>query len=551
MKTMAKQILWLCGMLCMAVACSNDYESFEDDGQEATVLLTLPSNGQATRVSLEEQDNSLDLTTKWTAGDQVDIYVTYNGKVEHIGLVPVKNISDDGKGCVISYKKPKVVEDGETEEYTLTGFVGTKTACTETDIFYNGSLKRQQLSKFKVPAMFSVVTGFNQTHAVFKPYGVYEILHVRNSTDQTIGFSLNGFEGGAAWNRLQGAVRMSDGKYITDSEAAEPNTAKTEAVKIPANTSASIVSWYIPNGNLISNAVMNAEINGKNIKSANNKSSGVQLQSGHAYHMYATWDGSQLRFDDGEVNNAEIETITVNGVSFNMVKVEGGTFMMGSPVTDETTLFGETPRHRVTLSSFHIGQTEVTCSLWFAVMGGDEPNSDEALYPKGYISWSDGQEFINKLNSLTGRHFRMPTEAEWEYAARGGKESKDYTYSGSDNFAEVAWCYESTPIIEETGSPDGKVRKVATKKPNELGIYDMSGNVYEWCSDWYSRTYYSESPENNPQGPETGQYPVCRGGSSQEPRISCKCYSRKYMYSDRDPLLVRSYDYGLRVVMEN
>ena len=210
--------------------------------------------------------------------------------------------------------------------------------------------------------------------------------------------------------------------------------------------------------------------------------------------------------------------ITVNGVTFTMVRVEGGTFMMGATAEQTGVFNGETPAHQVTLSDYYIGQTEVTQALWEAVMGetstGDDPlwTYEEGLganYPAYYISYDDVLSFISKLNNLisklnnlTGRTFRMPTEAEWEYAARGGNKSKGYLYSGGNTLDNVGWYEDNS---DETTHP------VAQKSANELGLYDMSGNVYEWCSDWYGD--YSSSSQTNPTGPSTGSIRVLRGGS--------------------------------------
>ena len=200
------------------------------------------------------------------------------------------------------------------------------------------------------------------------------------------------------------------------------------------------------------------------------------------------------------------ETFTVNGVSFNMVKVEGGTFMMGSEKEAN-----EKPIHEVKLNSFAIGQTELTQELWEAVMGSLPPNisaSNDNIAglhrPVVYVSWYDCQEFITKLNTLTGRSFRLPTEAEWEFAARGGNLSQGYAYSGSNTFSEVGWFISSAKR---------NTYDVATKKPNELGIYDMSGNVWEWCQDWYGSDYYNYSPIENPMGPTNGAERIKRGGT--------------------------------------
>ena len=203
----------------------------------------------------------------------------------------------------------------------------------------------------------------------------------------------------------------------------------------------------------------------------------------------------------GSGSISEPTTYTVNDVLFTMIPVEGGTFQMGSTTSN----FDEQPVHQVTVSSFSIGQTEVTQALWQAVMGSNPSYYSGSNLPVEWVSWNDCQMFITKLNRLTGKTFRLPTEAEWEYAARGGKKSKGYTYSGSNTLDDVAWNYDNWPR---------RTKNVATKAPNELGIYDMSGNVFEWCQDWYGS--YTSDSQTNPTGPTSGSYRVYRGGSWSE-----------------------------------
>ena len=205
-----------------------------------------------------------------------------------------------------------------------------------------------------------------------------------------------------------------------------------------------------------------------------------------------------------DLNPPVTETFTVNGVTFKMVAVEGGTFTMGATAEQGSDAYdSEKPAHQVTLSSYCIGETEVTQALWQTVMGTNPSYfAGDLNRPVEQVSWNDCQTFINKLNELTGKTFRLPTEAEWEYAARGGKRSQGYKYAGSNDINEVAWYWDN--------SSDG-TKPVATKAPNELGLYDMSGNVWEWVQDWYGS--YSSESQSNPTGPASGSYRVRRGGS--------------------------------------
>ena len=198
----------------------------------------------------------------------------------------------------------------------------------------------------------------------------------------------------------------------------------------------------------------------------------------------------------------EISIPVKNGITIDMVKVEAGTFMMGASPEMKSPEGNEKPWHQVTLTNdYFIGKYEVTQSLWQAVMGSNPSSFKGDNLPVENISWIDCQEFIRKINSVSGKSFRLPTEAEWEYAARGGKYSRNYLYSGSDNISDVAWYKDNS---------GGVTHPVGLKQPNELGLFDMSGNVNEWCQDWFGA--YSSSPKNNPIGAETGNCRVGRGG---------------------------------------
>lgn len=203
------------------------------------------------------------------------------------------------------------------------------------------------------------------------------------------------------------------------------------------------------------------------------------------------------------VNNGSSHIFIAHNVMIEMVRVEGGTFTMGATAEQASDAFSdELPTHKVTLSPFLIGKYEVSQTLWLAVMGENPSVNTGINLPVDNVTWNECQTFITKLNELTGKNFRLLTEAEWEYAARGGNKSKGYKYSGSNNLGDVAWYIDNS---------NNTSHAIGTKAPNELGIYDMTGNVMEWVSDW--KGSYSSGAQTNPTGPDSGTYRVNRGGS--------------------------------------
>ena len=229
-----------------------------------------------------------------------------------------------------------------------------------------------------------------------------------------------------------------------------------------------------------------------------------EIPTGKVFEIDGNGGNSGSGSGGGAVSDVPSQTFTANGVSFTMKYVEGGTFQMGATSEQGSDANdNEKPVHSVTLSGYWIGETEVTQELWQAVMGSNPSYFSGTNLPVEKVSWNDiVNDFLPKLNNLTGKQFRLPTEAEWEYAARGGKASQGYKYAGSNTIGDVAWY---------TDNSSSKTHAVKTKLPNELGLYDMSGNVYEWCSDWYGN--YSSGSQTNPQGPSSGSYRVLRGGS--------------------------------------
>lgn len=243
--------------------------------------------------------------------------------------------------------------------------------------------------------------------------------------------------------------------------------------------------------------------------------------------------------DEPTPDKNAIESFTVNGVSFNMVKLKGGSLTMNMelPLTPTVVLYQDSTLD-VTLADYSIGQTEVTQALWQAVMGNNPSYfssneifmvekegefEDDLNRPVEWVSWDDCQAFIEKLNELTGRHFRIPTEAEWEFAARGGNKTHGYSYAGSDNIDDVAWCL---------GNTDNMTHPVGQKKPNELGLYDMSGNVREWCLNCISFRMADGT---------SYAYRIVRGGSY--------CQMCFVWYRDRATQNVKGSSLGLRLAM--
>ena len=246
------------------------------------------------------------------------------------------------------------------------------------------------------------------------------------------------------------------------------------------------------------------------------------------------YDGLLINWNVEEVTEEQQEVI--REIVSNMVRVEGGTFQMGSD--DELAATDEQPVHSVTLSSYRINKFTVTQKQWRTLMGSDPGwNSNYGVgdeFPATYVTYADCENFVKTLNTLSGLNFRLPTEAEWEYAARGGKQSQGTLYSGSDNPDEVAW---------HQGNAGNVLHYPGRLRPNELGLYDMSGNIWEWCGDWYGE--YPADAQTNPAGPANGNRRVVRGGSfSYE-----ASYSRVSQRNSLSPNY-RSFVTGFRVAID-
>ncbi len=269
-----------------------------------------------------------------------------------------------------------------------------------------------------------------------------------------------------------------------------------------------------------------------------------ELEGNEEREGYIVFSGNSLT-DTVYIYQGGDFTETIKGMSFDMVYVEGGTFQMGATSEQGRDYYSdEIPVHSVTLSDYYIGKFEVTQGLWEKVMGTtiheqrikagySSTNGVGSDYPMYYVNWEEAQEFCTRLGQLTGKNYALPTEAQWEYAARGGVKSRGYKYSGSNTIGNVAWYSDNS---------SSSTHPVATKQPNELGLYDMSGNVWEWCSDWDG--YYSSESQSNPTGPSTGSRRVLRGGSWGYYAGGCRVSYRIGNYPS-----YRNFNYGFRVVL--
>jgi len=216
------------------------------------------------------------------------------------------------------------------------------------------------------------------------------------------------------------------------------------------------------------------------------------------------------------------KTVNVDGIDLVLMEIPAGEFLMGSP--GDTGMPHERPQHKVVISKpFYLGKYEVTQLLWIKVMGSNpsyfKRQRGDAPRPVETVSWDDAQEFIAKLNSMTGQKFRLPTEAEWEYACRAGSTTKYFFGDDPDELGGYAWYGDNS---------DNRTHPVGQKKPNGFGLYDINGNVWEWCADRYGDKYYTTSPERDPKGPQSGKFRILRGGGWHWSYIGLRCAHRYF-----------------------
>lgn len=593
--------LWIYSIVLVLLVISCVNKDVVEPQQTRQIRLTAHFDEELlTRVSLQE-NGALGFITKWKESDNVHIFVEQNNKLEDLGLCGISNISADGKSCAINVTLPANIN--AENSYNLYGFCGKTAKLQNGKIIVDGALVRTPLNALQVPVWFTITGGPQSLSVNFKHLGAYEMTHFINKTSKTISIAHRGYKTTNEWTSATKSIKLDDKVEV---DVSHPQTGLSGVVSVPAGSSAIITSWYMPTGKKMNGATLLATINGKEVQSTNTKTSNVDIESGKAYHLYATWNDKQLAFGNEEINveklslsqasvqlkvnesasiyvlggsgsytlqnskptvakatlegtNMQIKALTKGSATItvidnttkekvtltvnitagedddnpltsrtgnpifdkliaNMVYVGGGTFDMGA--TPEQELFAEDnerPVHKVTLSSFYICKYEVTQDLWEEVMGENPSRTKGSNLPLENVSWKDCRAFIKTLNAKTGMNFRMPTEAEWEYAARGGRKTYYNKYAGGVKIDKLAWYVENS---------ERKTHEVGLLAPNELGLYDMSGNVWEWCQDFYGN--YSAENQNNPTGLTDGSYNVARGGSCSHEANFCRVSFRGF-----------------------
>lgn len=505
---------------------SGEWGDVEYDGYKSTLVCNQPRKVEAYFFDGAGSVTSTSIALKATTGVYTCLDGTYiypsDGDLEvNISLQPVTSrirfVGNTGTSCAVAGMMTYTSFSRLTGELLSTA---TAVSATVQSDFLDGASTITGSTPYlygtfadTAEPTFLVTTGGHTFKTVFEP-GT-SILHVGRSGYMNLPTA----ESHRGWKEIITATGISLDKTFLELDNQgeyEPNTYALKATITPANATEQGVVWTSSNASVASvtdAGVVTAKARGTATITATSKENGSFKATCTVKVIESTME------------------FNTESVYFTMKLVEAGTFSMGS-YNDGSYV---TNYHQVTLTyDYYIGETEVTQALWEDVMGytptssGKQWSSTIGLgddYPAYNISYEDVQSFISKLNSITGRKFRMPTEAEWEFAAKGGNKSKGYTYSGSNTIDNVAW-YTVNSHDDGISSPDYGTHEVASKQPNELGLYDMSGNVWEWCSDWYGS--YSSSAQTNPTGPSTGSYRVIRGGGWVNSATYSRSANRNY-----------------------
>ncbi|MBR8764237.1 Hercynine oxygenase [Porphyromonas levii] len=586
-----------------------------EESGEVVFYATIGDDQNSSRAKLSPNSDQMSFTTRWQEGDEVHLYIKQFGKTYDLGLSKLTDLTDDGAQAVFRMKIPEGVSPESDLEFV--GISGRYSFMKDGQVVINVSHHNRTLPEVR-PLLYFQHRGplHQELNVRFKHLGMYEVVHITNSSSGTIELSGAMLQSSKLWYYAQPnqpVVYITEQGKLASAPTGEQATIDREAalqrasVSIPAGGEGVMVNSYaLPLGEQVEakNVSLVAQIGGKKQQTTLFNSSSA-LINGCAYHIYATWDGAQLLFRGEEfplvistssiqvkkgetatlsitsgngayecsmansniakVAKVEGNTIYIEGLSLGettltikdkvtqeeakakvtvyeqampsvdieWIEVPSGSFMMGSPEGEGWD--DERPQHKVSLSAFRISKYEVTFDQYdaFCEATGREKPSDygwgRGSRPVIGVSWHDAKAFCNWLGNGT----RLPTEAEWEYACRAGSTTK-YSFGDEINSSDANY-----------GETVGKTTPVGSYPANAWGIHDMHGNVWEWCEDWYSDTYYSRSPRVDPKGDPSGSSRVYRGGSWCNGADYCRSAHR---YSNNCFPGHRAYDRGFRVV---
>lgn len=499
----AHRLVQLCNLTPYIV---NVNESFEANGTAYFVMEYLDGG----TVGKMAEPEALELIAKVAEG----LGIIHNSGLLHLDIKPDNVILTRGEGgedipVIIDFGiakhfdadgKPtsRIDAKGATKGYApMEQYSGITTFSPKYDVYALGALLLYMLSGKNPPDAFEIGTNRNQLNAAIPPevsdrtrraiaHAMSPSAFERTPDTATflseLGFADRVASGGSNLPPLPPADTDKSLKYSSSTSMSNINARPTD----PIQSKLTIPQPVAPNNK--KSKILIASIAGA-----------IVAVAAICAMFFLNNNSDEKRMLPATDKNAPI-VMKVRGVKFKMIPVEGGTFSMGA--SGGSAYSDESPVHEVTVSDFLIGETEVTQELWSTLVSTNPSYFGGFSHPVENVSWQDAQVFIEALNRETGMRFRLPTEAEWEFAARGGNKSAGNLYSGSDNFDFVGWTSVNS---HNTTHP------VKSKDPNELGLYDMTGNVWEWCADYYGK--YDAASQENPSGPATGSEKIARGGS--------------------------------------
>ena len=471
------------------------------------------TDGGQKKVRLEQDGTSRDMITRWQDDDKICVIIGKETDVRVLDPVPVRSLSQDKKSCTFQYAVPDEWNSSDLV-YNLSCFTADcEPKFVDGELYCNATLKRMPIDKFRARVMFDGQVSDYNYYGVFQHYGTYEILHMSNNSDKEIQFALNDFNVNTTWYKRGGfAMRMSDKKIVVDlSYEWQP---QSPTVKIPAHGSETIVTWYIPNGNKIEDAQMVATIDGQTVYSENKINSTVEIKTGVAYHMYASWDGNELKFEDGDIddghNSADAEDLVING-NFNLGNVgftsdyEYVSETGSSMVPENRYTVGTSPRNYH--PGFIIHGDHTTGDGNMLIANGSPNNSKYVWKQSVYVEKGKTYEFSAWFLSVSEN---TPLNKDMiEYVINDEANLGEYDKTEND-WQRYYWRYTAT----ESGYIDIKIRSLSSAASgNDFAIDDIS-----FTSNFSDQECYLTCPDDNhphiiDMG-EAGKWACCNVGSS-------------------------------------